>query len=140
MDTYNFTYRRVKESCLHCDKLKQRSYFKKALNSIFNKKRLKAEAKAECELEWKSLEVIGHGPENFTESTTSTKDGKQVFESIDSQNRDRMVLYFKNGALRTISDWFGCELKLETDWVLFTKNKMEKESGQDVKLAVDTGS
>lgn len=139
MDSYNFTYRRISGECLHCTKLKERSFFKKIFNSIFSKKSLKKDAKEKCELEWKSFEVIGHGPENYTESSTRTVDGKQRFESVDSQDKNRMVLYFKNGALKTISNWSQCELKLDTDWVIFTKNKMEKESGQEVKLAVNTG-
>jgi len=137
MDTYNFTYRRVKGKCLHCEKLKQRSFFKKMINGAFNRKKMRSSAVKDCELEWRSFEVVGHGPENYTESYVRTNNDEKTYESVDSSDRNRMVLYFKNGALQTISDWRDCELKLDTDWVLFTKSKMERESGQDIKLAVD---
>ena len=108
------------------------------MDGIFREKSLKKDAEINCELEWKSLEVIGHGPENYTETIAQDIDGKKMYKTIDSQNRDRMVLYFKDGSLKTVSNWQKCELRLDTDWVLFTKRKMEKESGQDVKLAVET--
>ena len=138
MDSYNFTYRRISDTCLHCSKLKERSIFKRTVDALFRKKTIKKDAKENCELEWKSLEVIGHGPENYTETISQDIDGKKMFKTVDSQNRGRMVLYFKDGSLKTISGWLDCELRLDTDWVLFTKCKMEKESGQDVKLAVET--
>lgn len=50
---------------------------------------------------------------------------------------DRMDLYHKNGSITSISGWSKCDLRLGKDWVLATKELMEKESGQDVKLNKD---
>lgn len=140
MDTYNFTYRRIKGECLHCRKLESRSLLKKMVDGLFRKKALRLKAEKECEMEWRSFEVMGHSPENYTETTTRNINGQQKYESVNTQDRTKMVLYFKNGSLMTVSNWQDCEIKLDTDWVLFTKKKMERESGQDVKLAVDAGS
>lgn len=48
-----------------------------------------------------------------------------------------MVIYFADGSLRTIANWSECELSLDVDWVLSTKRQMERESGLDIKLAVE---
>lgn len=53
------------------------------------------------------------------------------------QGQDKMVVYFKDGSLREIVRWKDCGIYLGTDWVLFTKKNMEKESGQPVKLTVN---
>jgi hypothetical protein len=139
MDVYDFTYRRVKGKCLHCKKLEKRSGLRRVLDDMFRRKRLREDARRECEFEWRSFSIMGHGPENFTETTVKSTDGQRKYETVDAQNRDRMILYFKDGSLKTIASWSDCELRLGTDWVLFTKNRMERESGQDVKLAVDAG-
>jgi hypothetical protein len=49
---------------------------------------------------------------------------------------NRMDLYLQDGSIYSIPQWDKCTLKLGTDWVLFTKKQMEKESGQNVSLAV----
>ena len=49
---------------------------------------------------------------------------------------DTMVLYLSNGGIRTIREWSKYEVNLGADWVLYTKNNMEKESGVNLKLAV----
>lgn len=49
---------------------------------------------------------------------------------------DRMDVFHENGAISSIGQWSKYDLKLDTDWVLFTKKQMEKESGQEVKLAI----
>ena len=122
MDTYVFRYRRIKGECNHCKKKGLLSFLKK------NKG---------CEFDWQSYTVIGHGPERWTVTETTTTNGERAQVTRDGQNLSRMVLYFPNGSLKTIALWENCELELGTDWVLFTKNRMEKESGQDIKLNVD---
>jgi hypothetical protein len=52
-------------------------------------------------------------------------------------DQNKMVLYYKTGAVKEIAQWHMCEVQLGTDWVLFNKNQMEKEAGQPVKLAVE---
>jgi hypothetical protein len=49
---------------------------------------------------------------------------------------NRMDIFFENGSIKSIPNWSSCYLKLDTDWVLFTKKQMEDESGQDIKLKV----
>jgi hypothetical protein len=49
---------------------------------------------------------------------------------------DRMDVFRPDGGIVSIAEWSKYDLQLGTDWVLFTKKQMEKESGQDVKLAV----
>jgi len=49
---------------------------------------------------------------------------------------DRMDVYHENGSITSIPKWHECYLFLETDWVLFTKKQMEKESGQQINLNV----
>lgn len=51
---------------------------------------------------------------------------------------NRMDVYHLNGAITSIAEWHKYTLHLGTDWVLFTKTRMEKESGQKVDLNVDT--
>jgi hypothetical protein len=129
MDNYKFTYRRISGHCQHCEKLKNKSL----LSKLFSKKN-----KELCEFEWNSFTAIGHGPENFSRKEVSVINGEKSSAQIDGHNLDKMVIYLPSGALRVIADWQNCELKLDTDWVLFTKRRMEQESGHDVKLAVNT--
>lgn len=49
---------------------------------------------------------------------------------------DRMDVYHQTGAITSIAEWRKYTLYLGTDWVAFTKTQLEKESGQNVKLAV----
>ena len=123
MYEYKFTYRRITGECHHCRKLKNRSKLKKLIDLIFRSRKLKEEAEKVCEFEWKSPVVIGHGLEKIDENAVDT---------------GTMVIYFKDGSLQTIKGWPTCEVKLGTDWVLSTKKQMEAESGQNVKLNMDT--
>jgi len=132
MDSYVFKYRRVRGSCSHCDNKKS------GLFSFLKSAKKKAAEKEECEFEWKSFTIIGHGPENYSRKETSIANGERTDHISEGQNLDKMVLYFPSGALKTIALWENCELKLDTDWVLFTKRRMERESGQDIKLSVNT--
>jgi len=52
-------------------------------------------------------------------------------------SQNKMVVYFSNGSLREIKNWIDCEAKLGADWVLWTKNAMEKESGTSVKMNIE---
>lgn len=124
MKKYMFTYRRLTGQCPHCERTR-------------NKVKLLRDEDRVCEFEWKTEEVIGHGPENFEENTTRVINGQAKTEKTYGQNRNKMVLYFESGAIKVIGDWQNCEMKLGTDWVLATKDKMEKESGQDIKLSVN---
>ena len=49
-----------------------------------------------------------------------------------------MVLTFSDGSLKEVQEWMSCQVSLGVDWVLFVKNLMEKEAGQNLKLNVDT--
>ena len=49
---------------------------------------------------------------------------------------DRMVFYFENGSQQEIVSWSKCEVILGTDWVLATKEYMEKQANQAVALNV----
>jgi hypothetical protein len=137
METYEFSYRRTKGKCLHCEKQERKSMLRSFLDSFRSKKVKEAELKT-CEFEWKSYKVMGHGPENFSIKDTKFHNGQREEVALESKNLEKMVLYFANGALMTVADWKYCELKLGTDWVIFTQRRMERESGQDVKLTVDT--
>jgi hypothetical protein len=48
-----------------------------------------------------------------------------------------MVIYLSNGGLRTIKNWDLHEMELGQDWVLWHKNEIEKQTGTNIKLAVD---
>ena len=137
MDSYVFTYRRMTGRCKHCDNIELQSVVGKFL-AFFRSSKKKIREKAKCEFEWKNFTVIGHGPENYSYKESSTSGGQRVENITEGQNLNKMVLYFPNGALKTIANWDSCELKLDVDWVLFTKRRMEKESGQDIKLSVNT--
>jgi hypothetical protein len=66
---------------------------------------------------WRSLLAIGH--------------------KLDEQ-LDRMDVFHEDGSITSISRWSTCDLKLGTDWVLSTKDAMEKEACTEVKLNVKT--
>lgn len=50
--------------------------------------------------------------------------------------RDRMLLFLPDGGLIEIPQWSTYMCKLGIDWVLATKDQMEKESGKDIKVSV----
>jgi hypothetical protein len=49
---------------------------------------------------------------------------------------NRMDVYHEDGSITSLANWDKYDLYLGTDWVLFTKKEMEKESGQAVTLNV----
>lgn len=61
---------------------------------------------------WKTYVVIGH----------------QVVVQ-----EDKLILYFADGSILAIKHYNNLSLKLGTDWVLFQKKQMEKESGLTIK-------
>lgn len=67
---------------------------------------------------------------------------KKVFKDVIghhySKDQDKMVVYFANGSLREVGCWSKHQIFLGTDWVMFTKNNMDKEAQADVKLKVNT--
>jgi hypothetical protein len=64
--------------------------------------------------------------------------GPAIGHSLD-KNQDKMVVYMEDGGIREIAKWAECEVRLATDWVLATKDQMEKEANQPVKLNVNAG-
>jgi len=54
------------------------------------------------------------------------------------KEQNKMVLTFSDGSLKEVQEWMSCQVSLGVDWVLFVKNLMEKEAGQNLKLNVDT--
>jgi hypothetical protein len=62
---------------------------------------------------------------------------KNVIAHRLDKDQDKLVMYFPDGGLKEVQDWRSCQIKLATDWVLYTKSNMEKEAGQAVKLNVD---
>lgn len=49
---------------------------------------------------------------------------------------NRMDVFHENGSITSIPKWSDCYLFLGTDWVLYTKKQMEKESGQQISLNI----
>jgi hypothetical protein len=114
---YTFTYRRLTGNCNKCNK------------SILNKNK-------ECDRDWKSVTVIGHGPEILENIQETIVNGVSQKTTVRDSDNSRMVLYFEDGSLQVIANWKECELKLGQDWVLATKSKMEDVAGRDIKLSV----
>ena len=82
---------------------------------------------------WKTKEVIGHSLEYVEDSILDDK-GNLLQRIKKPQNA--MVLYLENGAIERIANWDSYDLSLGIDWVFVTKEAMERESGQDIKLNV----
>ena len=53
---------------------------------------------------------------------------------------DRMDVFHQDGSITSIAKWSNYDLFLGTDWVLFTKKEMEKESGQKIELRDGIGA
>jgi hypothetical protein len=53
------------------------------------------------------------------------------------KDTNRMDVYHVDGSITSIAEWSKYNLYLGTDWVLFTKREIEKESGQKIELAVE---
>lgn len=84
---------------------------------------------------WKTKLVVGHGIDYLEEITIDPKTNlitNKIRKPIDS-----MILYFENGGIERIPEWSSYFLKLDVDWKLVIKNKMEQESGIEVKLRKD---
>ena len=48
---------------------------------------------------------------------------------------NRMDVFHVDGSITSLASWSKYDLFLGTDWVLYTKKQMEKESGQKIELA-----
>lgn len=77
---------------------------------------------------WRRLGLFS----KFFTKTEKGLNGHRYWEAAD-----KMVFYYLNGSLKEVARWSQCEISLGTDWVLFTKEQMEKEANAPVKLAVD---
>ena len=53
------------------------------------------------------------------------------------QDLDRMDVFEEDGSIYSISSWSKYDLFLGIDWVLFTKKKMEKDSGHQISIALE---
>jgi hypothetical protein len=51
-----------------------------------------------------------------------------------NQQFDRMMIFFPDGSLKEIPKWSDCFCTLGVDWVLATKDQMEKEAGAPIKI------
>lgn len=49
------------------------------------------------------------------------------------ESQDKMDVFFGD-KIMSISKWSECDLKLGADFILFQKENMERESGQDIKI------
>lgn len=61
---------------------------------------------------------------------------KKIIGSQLADKHDRLTLYFKDGGILEIPQFSKLQIKLGADWVLATKEKMEKESGAKINLEV----
>jgi len=59
---------------------------------------------------------------------------KKVCGHAYDKDTDKMVLYLMDGSIREIKKFHNCELALGIDWVLVTKQDMEKASGQSIPV------
>lgn len=56
------------------------------------------------------------------------------------KDQNKMIFYYQNGSIKEVAKWTECAIKLGVDWVLWTKEQMEREANTAVKLNVDTNS
>ena len=54
------------------------------------------------------------------------------------KDMDRFMFFFEDGSIREVIQWSKCEVSLGQDWVLATKEHMEKQANQPISLAVKT--
>jgi len=50
------------------------------------------------------------------------------------KDQDKMVLIFEGDGLQEIAKWSKHECKLDIDWVVAEKNRMEQEAGQSIPI------
>ena len=60
---------------------------------------------------------------------------KVIGTSVDKES-DRLMLYFAGGAMQEVAKFSNYDVKLGIDWVLATKDRLEKEAGTNLKLSV----
>lgn len=84
---------------------------------------------------WKTEKVIGHGHE-YVDEYSYDEELNRFIVTNKIPNTNSMVIYYPDGSLKRIPNWNEFELKLGTDWKLFQKKQLEKESGQKVDLGI----
>lgn len=80
---------------------------------------------------WKNKKVIGHGVDYVEELYYDSNN--KIVNKI-KKPLDAMIIYLTDGGVERIPNWSNYFLKLDSDWQLFLKNKMEQESGIEIKL------
>jgi hypothetical protein len=61
---------------------------------------------------------------------------KTVVGHILQKDMNRMDLYLEGGAIFSIANWDKYDFRLGIDWVLATKEQLEREAGKEIKLGV----
>lgn len=87
---------------------------------------------------WKTKKVVGHGVDYLEEINIDMRTNS--YTNKIRKPIDAMVLYFEDGSIERIPEWSNYYMKLGSDWALVIKNKMEKESGVNIKLNTIEGS
>lgn len=82
---------------------------------------------------WKTKEVIGHSIE-YVEDSILDPNGNTVQKIKKPQ--DAMILYYENGSIERIGNWSSYDLFLGIDWVLVTKDSMQREVGQNIPFNI----
>ena len=81
---------------------------------------------------WKKRKVIGIFHNN--KDISYNKIEKGITRLIVEKANDQMILYYADKTQEIISNWTQYDFILGMDWLLATKEQMEKESGQQIKL------
>jgi hypothetical protein len=82
---------------------------------------------------WKTEDVIGHSIEYAEDSIID--ENNHIVQKI-KKPQNSMILYLEDGSIKRISKWDTYDLYLGLDWVLVTKEAMQKEAGQNIPLNV----
>lgn len=96
-------------------------------------KKYKFKFKKPYSLFWKTEEVIGHSIEYIEDSILDQNNN--VVQKI-KKPQNSMILYLEDGSIKRIAQWDTYDLSLGLDWVLVTKESMEREAGQQIPFNV----
>jgi hypothetical protein len=61
---------------------------------------------------------------------------KKVVGTRVEKEADRLILFFADGGIQEVAKFSNYDVKLGIDWVLATKDRLEKEAGTNLKLSV----